>query len=356
MKWPRALADRLGIRHPIIQAPMAGGVSTPALAAAVSEAGGLGSLGVGYLAAAAVREQIRATRALTAKPFAVNLFVPEPPRPPPAREEVERARAALAPFRAEVGLADAAPAEAQPFREQLEAVIEERVPVVSFTFGALSPEDVTALARAGSVVLGTATTVREARTLEASGVHGIVAQGGEAGGHRGTFLGAPERAAGGTLSLVPQIVDAIHLPVVAAGGIMDGRAIAAAFALGADAVQLGTAFIPCPESGASRLHKEALLVPREEDDTVVTRAFSGKPARGLRNRFAEAMERAPLLPYPLQNAMTADLRREAARAGKADLLSLWAGQGVGLSRSMPAGELLATLVRETEAALARLGA
>jgi len=354
MRWPRILADRIGVEYPVFQAPMAGGASTPELVAAVSEAGGLGAFGLGYLAPAGVRDAIRAARALTSRPFCANLFVPEPPAPPPSADEVARARAALAPFRAEVGLGEAAPAPAPPFADQLRVALEERVPVFSFTFGALPAEDVGALARRGAVVMGTATTVREARALAAAGVHAIVAQGGEAGGHRGTFLGPPERGVAGTLALVPQVVDAVSVPVVAAGGIMDGRGIAAAFALGAQAAALGTAFLACPESGASRPYKEAILRRHEDDATTLTRAFSGRWARGLGNRFTEALEGAPVLPYPLQNALTADLRREAAKAGKADLLSLWAGQGVPLARARPAGELLRDLVRETEAAAARL--
>ncbi len=355
MKWPRGLADRLGIEHAILQAPMAGGPSTPELVAAVSNAGALGSFAGGYLSPAAIREAIRAIRALTDRPFQVNLFAPEPPRTPPSAEEIGRAQEALAPFRAEVGLADpAAPAPLPRFEEQLRVVLEEHVPVFSFTFGALGAEDLAALVSSGVVVLGTATTVREARALEIAGVHAVVAQGGEAGGHRGTFLGPPERGLAGTLALVPQIADAVALPVVAAGGIMDGRGIAAVLALGAKAAQLGTAFLACPESGASRAYKDAVLARRDDDATALTRAFSGKSARGLRNRFIEEMERAPLLPYPLQNAMTADMRREAGKAGRADLLSLWAGQGVPLARARPAGDLVRDLVRETEEAVARL--
>lgn len=355
MRWPRTLADRLGIAYPLLQAPMAGGPSTPELAAAVSGAGGLGALAGGYLAPEAVREAIRATRALTDRPFCVNLFAPEPSPTTPSADDVARAQAPLAPFRAEVGLPEAAaPAAAHPFREQLRVVLEERVPVFSFTFGALAPEDVAALARAGAVVLGTATSAREARALEAAGVHGVVAQGAEAGGHRGTFLGPAERALAGTLALVPQVVDAVRVPVVAAGGMMDGRGIAAALALGASAVSLGTAFLACPESGASRPYKDAILARRDEDETTLTRAFSGRWARGLRNRFTEAMASAPVLPYPLQNSMTADLRREAAKAGKTDLLSLWAGQAVALARARPAAELVRELVRETEDAVRRL--
>ncbi|HEY6101399.1 MAG TPA: nitronate monooxygenase, partial [Anaeromyxobacter sp.] len=201
MRWPRAIADRLGVEYPIFQAPMAGGASTPELVAAVSNAGGLGSFGLGYLAPPAVREQIRAARALTSRPFCANLFVPEPPAPPPSEEAVARAQAALAPFRAEVGLgAPARPAPPPRFDEQLRVILEERVPVFSVTFGALTKEDVGALARNGAFVMATATNVREARAIEETGVHAVVAQGGEAGGHRGTFLGPVEGGLAGTLS------------------------------------------------------------------------------------------------------------------------------------------------------------
>ena len=333
---------------------MAGGPSTPELTAAVSNAGGLGSCAGGYLAPEAIRDAIRKIRALTARPFAVNLFAPVG-FTPPSREEVERARRAVAPFRAEVGLPDAGtPGPLPSFEEELRVVLEERVPAFSFTFGALSAEEVGALSRAGVVVMGTATSVREARALEAAGCHAVVAQGGEAGGHRGTFLGPPERGLAGTLALLPQVADAVRVPVVAAGGIMDGRGVAAAFALGAQAASLGTAFLACPESGASRAYKEALLARSDDDPTTLTRAFSGRLARGLRNRFTEEMADAPLLPFPLQNALTADLCREAEKAGKADLLSLWAGQGAPLARARGAAELVRELVRETEAAVARL--
>jgi nitronate monooxygenase len=355
MRWPRAIADRIGIEYPIFQAPMAGGPSTPELVAAVSNAGGLGSFGLGYLAPAAIREQLRAARARTERPFCANLFAAELPRDAPGADDVARAQAALAPFRAEVGLGPGTPAPpAASFDEQLRVVVEERVPVFSVTFGAMRKEDVAALARNGAFVLGTATNAREARALEETGVHAVVAQGGEAGGHRGTFLGPVEGGLAGTLALLPQVVDAVRVPVVAAGGIMDGRGIAAAFALGASAAALGTAFLPCPESGASRAYKEALLARRDVDETRLTRAFSGRFARGLGNRFIEALADAPVLPYPLQNSLTADLRREAAKAGKSDLLSLWAGQGAPLATARPAAELFRDLVRGTEEAVGRL--
>jgi nitronate monooxygenase len=355
MRWPLGIRDRIGIELPILQAPMAGGPSSPALVAAVSNAGGLGSLGGGYQSADALREDIRKTRALTSRPFGVNLFAPEAPEPP-APEDVERAAHALAPFRAEVGLGAPPPiAPFPPFADRLRVVLEERVPVFSFTFGLLPPEDLRALRAAGVFVMGTATSAREARALEAAGVDAIVAQGSEAGAHRGTFLGPPERALTGTLALVPQVVDAVSLPVVAAGGIMDGRGVAAALALGARAASLGTAFLACPESGASRPYKDALLARAGGDDaTAITRAFTGRPARGLRNRFLEEMDGAPVLPYPLQHALTADLRREAAKAGKPDLLSLWAGQGAPLARARPAAELVRDLASEAEEALVRL--
>jgi nitronate monooxygenase len=352
MRWPRAIADRIGIEYPIFQAPMAGGPSTPELVAAVSNAGGLGSFGLGYLAPEAIREQLRGARARTAKPFCANLFVPEPPRPPPSADEVARAQAALAPFRTEVGLGPGTPAPpAASFEEQLRVVLEERVPAFSVTFGAMRKEDVAALARNGCFVMGTATSVREARALEETGVHAVVAQGAEAGGHRGTFLGPVEAGLAGTMALVPQLADAVKVPVVAAGGIMDGRGIAAAFALGASAAALGTAFLACPESGASRAYKDAILARRDADETRLTRAFSGRFARGIGNRFLEALADAPVLPYPLQNSLTADLRREAGKAGKADLLSLWAGQGVPLATARPAAGLFRELVRGTEEAL-----
>jgi nitronate monooxygenase len=354
--WPRTLTDLLRVEHPILQAPMAGGITTPELVAAVSEAGALGAFAAGYLTPDAIREAIRRIRALTSRPFQVNLFVPEQTGAP-SPDDVARAVRALEPLRAEVGLsAPAAPGARPRFPDQLLVVLEEAVPVFSFTFGNLGAEDVEAVRRRGAVVLGTATTVREARALAAAGVDAVVAQGSEAGAHRGTFAVPAAQALVGGLALVPQVVDAVEVPVVAAGGIMDGRGIAAALALGASGVQMGTAFLACPESGAHRVYKEAILARAEDDETVLTRAFSGKLARGIANRFTREMEGAPLLPYPLQNGLTADLRQAAARAGRADLMSLWAGQGRALATSRPARALVADLVAGTRAALGRLAA
>lgn len=354
--WPRALCELLGVEHPILQAPMAG-VATPALVAAVAEAGALGSLGGGYLAPDALRRAIREVRERTARPFGVNLFAAAPP-PRPPDEAIAGAAAAVAPLRAHLGLGPPPPPpEPVPFAAQLAVVLDEAVPVFSFTFGALGPEDVAALARRGAVVVGTATTPGEARALAAGGVRAVVAQGAEAGGHRGTFQGTPERALVGTLALVPAVVDAVTVPVVAAGGIMDGRGIAAALALGAAGAALGTAFLACPESGAAPAWRAAVLAATSDDDaTVLTRAFTGRLARALPNRLTDALASAPLLPAPWQGAVTGELRQAAARAGRADLMSLYAGQGVARATSRGAGALVRALVEETRAALERLAA
>ncbi len=356
--WPKDLSRRLGVEYPIICAPMAGGPSTPALVAAVCEAGALGSLGAGYLEPEAIRELVHEVRARTRRPFAVNLFIPEPAARSPTDEEVSAARAALEPIRRELGLdspGDAPRLTAPPFEAQLAVVKAERVPVFSFTFGALPEPEVRALRALGTAVLGTATTVEEARTLEASGVDAVVAQGSEAGGHRGTFAGAAERALVGTMALVPQVVDAVKLPVVASGGIMDGRGVVAAFALGASAVQLGTAFLTATESGAHALHKRELLSRRHDDATRLTRSYTGKMVRGFTNRFMVDVERAgAILPYPYQNALTAPIRQAAARLGRSELASMWAGQGAPLALERGAGDMVRELVARAERVAERL--
>jgi nitronate monooxygenase len=224
--------------------------------------------------------------------------------------------------------------------------------VFSFTFGS-APFD--AAQEAGSVILGTATTAAEAAELEAQGVDVIVAQGSEAGGHRGTFLASFEDALVGGIALVPQIVDRVSVPVVLAGAIMDGRGIAAALALGAEGVQLGTAFLGCPESGAPELYRRALAAAAD-DSTAVTTAYTGRHARGIRTPFVDAIERSgvPPLPYPLQGVLAMDVRSAALSAERADLVFLLAGQGAGMVRNLPAAELVETLVRETEQTISRL--
>jgi len=350
--WGRAARDLFGTDVPVVLGPMAGGPSTPALASAVSNAGGLGSLGGGYLSPAQLRTDVRAVAAATDRPFAVNLFAPEQPAVDPGA--VARAVAVLAPYRAELGMPpQEVPAVfAEPFEDQLDVVVSERVPIVTFTFGMLPEGAMVALHDAGAIVGGTATTVAEARSLEGAGVDFVCAQGAEAGGHRGSFLGSGTDDLIGLVSLVPQVCDAVDVPVVAAGGIGDGRGIAAALVLGACAAQLGTAFLLCDEAGTSAPYRAAVEHARPEDTTITT-AFSGRRARGIANRLARDLAgRTDLPPYPVLNALTRDLRRRAAEAGDASLLSLWCGQGVGLVGPAPAAVLVGELVDRARAALA----
>ncbi len=360
MAWHHTpLTARLGIRYPVVQAPMAGGFTPPALVAAVSRAGGLGSFAAALLAPDEIRAGVEQICRLTDRPFNVNLFVLDPPAPDAA--EVTRALERLRPIRAELGLPPGQPPArwCQDPRAQLEAVLELRPPVVSFTFGLLDADAVGRLRRAGSVVMGTATSVAEARAWAASGADLVCAQGAEAGAHRGTFLGSAGDGLVGTLALVPQVVDAVGVPVIAAGGIADGRGIAAALALGAAGAQLGTVFLNCAEAPVHPAYRAALRAARETD-TRVTRALTGRAARGLVNEFMRRLAgaEADVPAYPVQNALTGELRKAAAAADRPEFMSLWAGQAVGLLARRPDGQpaagLVADLVAETEAALRRV--
>ena len=347
------LPQRLGIQLPIIQGPMTGS-DTPQLAAAVSQAGGLGMLGCGMRSPEAMAQAAAAVRAATGQPFGMNLFVQ--PTPAPDAAQVAAAMARLAPLYAEFGLAPEAPARwCEDFAAQLDALVAARPAVASFTFGILTAAQVQRLHGAGCVVIGTATTLAEALAWQDVGADAVVASGMEAGGHRGTFLGDFDASMVGTLALVPQCVDALSIPVIAAGGIMDGRGIAAAQALGAQAVQMGTAFLASPESAIGPAYRAA-LAQAQGTDTRVTRIYSGRPARGIVNAMMErlAADEAAVPAYPIQNALTGALRRAAAAQGRADYLSLWAGQGVGAARALPAGELVALLAQEWRAARTQL--
>lgn len=348
--------QRLGIEHPIIQAPMAGGASSVDLVAAVCGAGALGFLGCAYSSPDAIRETAAAVRARTKRPFGVNLFAPQ--GPPGASGDPGRMLGILEAVHADLGIAPpSVPATGDiPFADQLEAVLETEASAFSFTFGLLPAGAVEELKARGMHVSGTATTVDEAIALEAAGVDAIVAQGSEAGAHRGTFGPSFEAAMIGTMALVPQIVDAVRVPVIASGGIMDGRGIAAALALGAEAAQLGTAFLTCDEAGIPAAHKQAIVDARE-DQTRITRAFSGRPARGIVNRLMADIDREAdaILPFPLQNALTRPARTAAAREDRAEYLSLWAGQGVRLARRLPAEELVKHLAEEAAMAIDHAG-
>jgi nitronate monooxygenase len=354
------LTRALGMEHPVIQAPMAAPmaapITTPELVAAVSNAGGLGSLGAAYMPPEALRETIQKVRALTDGPFAVNLFVPVPFEADPRR--IERSEHLLEPYRRELGVE---PASLGPqtryledFDEQLAVVIEERVPVFSSTFGSLPRVEVERLQENGTTVVGTATTVEEGERLQAEGVDAVVAQGAEAGGHRGTFLGDFGASMVGTMALVPQMVDALAVPVVASGGIVDGRGVAAALCLGAQAVQMGTAFLACEESGAHPSYKAAVL-DATEDGTEITRAFSGRPARGIKNRLLLELAEyeGDLPPYPVQNTLTKGIRGAAREQDRPEFMSLWAGQGARLARPAKAADLIREVAEQAEATLAR---
>ncbi len=326
---------------------MGGGPSTPELVAAVSNAGGLGSLGAAYLKPDQITEAIQRIRSLTGQPFSVNLFAggwsTEAPADPAPMLEL------LAEIHLTLGLPPPSPPvpSPDPFPAQFEAVLDARPPVFSVTFGIPDGDAMARLKARGITVLGTATTVEEARLLEQAGVDAIIAQGAESGAHRGTFAGPFETSMVPTLDLVRGITTAIRAPVIATGGVMDGRDIMVAMRAGASAAALGTAFLVCPESGASAAYKQAILAVGK-NTTVVTRAFSGRPARGIPNTFIEKLagRENAILPYPQQNALTRAMRTAASKQGRPEFLSLWAGTGVARARALPAAQLVECLLAE----------
>lgn len=353
MNWPNTLlTERLGIRYPIIQAPIDGGPGAPWLIAAVANAGGLGSLAGSALHPERLRTAIAEIRALTDRPFAVNLGPSSAVRMDPAR--IARAGELLAPYRAELGLPSEPPALPDPpgFDDQLDVILESRVPVLSFSFGVPGAGYLALLREAGITVMATATHLLEAIVLEESGVDFIVAQGAEAGGHRGAFIGHPEQGLVGTMTLTPLLAKHVATPIIAAGGIMDGRGIAAAQMLGAVGVQMGTAFLVCPESGAHPAHK-ALLRQGSEIATTLTRVFTGRYGRVLRNRLTAELHahEAEWPGFPLQWFLTQDVQRAAADRNLTPFMALWAGQGCHLCEERPAAELMAAWVRQATALL-----
>lgn len=342
VSFDNRLRRHLGVSRPLVQAPMAG-VTTPELVAAVSRGGGLGSLGAGYMRPDAIRSAIREIRRRTDRPFAVNLFVPGPdpePGDPGALREM------LHPLYAELDMAPprTEPAPPPAFAEQAQVVLREAVPVVSFTFGIPEAAWLRAFHEQGSVLVGTATSADEAAALERAGMDAVVVQGAEAGGHRGGFLPDPDNPPRALSPLLMEAGARVRLPLIAAGAIMTPSDVREMLESGAAAVQCGTAFIPCRESGAPAAYQDAVLAGHGEQ-TTITAVISGRPARGLRNRLIEVLERrADALPgYPRMHALTAPLRREAGRLGRADLMSLWAGTGCHLARRLPAADLVENL-------------
>lgn len=330
------LTSMLGIDRPIVLGPF-GGLSSVELTATVCELGGLGSFGLYGYDADRIAEAASAIRASTSRPFNLNIWLPltEPEADAPLpRPDYDDAVEALRPFFDEVGVPvpTEPPAQYLPsFDEQWEAVLEARPAVASFVFG-VPAEGVVESARAHGIrLVGTATSVDEAVALEGSGVDAIVATGLEAGGHRVSFLRQPERALVGSMSLIPQVVDAVGVPVIAAGGIADRRGVAAAFALGAAGVQVGTAFLRTRQSATNDAHRAAIGATAAHD-TVLTRAMSGRLARGAANRVIHEIEQGGVIaPFPVQNWMTGKFRAEAIRQGRADLQSLWMGQSAPLA-------------------------
>lgn len=336
----------LNIEYPIIQAGMAGGATTAELIANVSNAGGLGTLGAAYMKPEDIKRAVHEIRKLTAKPFSVNLFCVENSDEPKDEEknivknELHRIGRALG-----VRESDIQFNAADYFDEQFQVLIDEKVPVISTAFGLLSEAKANQAKENGMIITSMITTVEEAVLAERSGADIIIAQGSDAGGHRSTFdLSHHKNGADiGTFSLVPQVADHVNIPVVAAGGVNDGRSLIAALALGAGGVQIGTRFLSSEEAGIHKAYKQKLFTSKE-DDTVITKVFSGRPARGILNKFIEEFSEEPLA-YPYQNSATKSIRGAAAKNNNAEYMSLWAGQNLRLVvKEQPAAEIVEEII------------
>ena len=350
-QWNKTrVSSRLGIEYPIIQGPL-GGLSTQRLTAAVSNFGGLGSFGAHALSPTAIKDVIDEIRSLTSNPFAMNLWVSmedEGARSSNS-EAFSRSFASISAHVQSLGGIHPTYTPYAPlrFEDQMRVLLDARVPVFSFIVGIPPREILDECRMRGIVTIGTATTPDEAIALEQAGVDLIVASGFEAGGHRGSFLRSSEDSLTGTFSLVPQVADAVSVPVIAAGGIGDARGVVAAFALGAEAVQMGTAFLATEESGANELHRNIILSGKARR-TSLTRGFTGRLARGVHNRLIEDLNRpgVEVLPYPLQRGVLKHLTALAEKFSQPELLQLWSGQSASLSRHNHATALLQTLVSE----------
>ncbi|QNA87249.1 nitronate monooxygenase [Massilia sp. Dwa41.01b] len=333
---------------PVIQGPMAGGACTPELVAAVSNAGGLGALPGSLLAPQVIEEQVARIRSLTSRPFLLNFFIQGTPAP--SEDQLAQAGEFLRPIWESLGWSELPRPKkwCEDFAAQFETLLALRPAVASFTFGILGSEQVERLHAADILVIGTVTTVEEALAWQAIGADAVVASGVEAGGHRGTFIGRQEDATLTASALWPQVVQAVRIPVIAAGGIMDGADIRRALALGARAVQMGSAFLVTDESGIHPAYKARLLAGA--DQTRLTRSFSGRYARGIENRFMRQMAQVErqVPPYPVQNALTGSIRAAAAASGDTELMSLWAGTGYARARPMPAARLVELLAFELQ--------
>jgi nitronate monooxygenase len=344
----------INIKYPIIQAPMAGGITTSKLVAEVSNSGGLGMIGAGYMTPNQMREQIKEIKHLTSRFVGINLFVPSEFNV--TDNEINAAKQILQPIRNQLNLHHFDKFEiptftnvVEAFHEQIKIVLQEKIPVCSFTFGIPSKDVISEFKRNKIILIGTATTVREAIEIEKSGMDMVVVQGSEAGGHRGNFINGHQESLIGLMSLIPQVVDNVSIPVIAAGGIMDGRGLMASICLGAKGVQMGTAFLTCTESGAHSLHKEGIL-NANEDETVLTRAFSGKWARGIKNKFIVEMQNqeTSLPEFPVQNTITQSIRKASTFQNNPDFMSLWSGQSPRLAKIQTVGTLIENIISEAK--------
>lgn len=348
------MTQLLKIEYPIIQAPMAGGITTSNLVAEVSNAGGLGMIGAGYMTPNQIKAQIREIKQLTSRPFGINLFIPN--EFAYTDSEVKLANQLLQPIHNQLHINEDPNIDIptcdqvfETFNEQIKVVIEERVPVCSFTFGIPSESVIEELKQNNILVIGTATTVEEAIEVEKSGMDMVVVQGSEAGGHRGNFISPSQDSLIGLMSLIPQVVDHVRIPVIAAGGIMDGRGLMASLCLGAIGVQMGTAFLTCIESGAYQVYKEAIMHV-QEDQIVLTRAFSGKWARGIKNKFIAEMEKHEdsLPDFPVQNTLTQSIRKASSSQNNTDFMSLWSGQSPRLAKNQTVEMLIKNIMAEAK--------
>ncbi len=348
------ICDVLNIKYPIIQAGMAGGSTTVELIANVCNAGGLGTLGAGYMMPDDIRKAIRDIKQQTDRPFAVNMFCAKDPINPNEKKREHEVKDVLVSTGKHLGIKeeDIQFHTSDPFDERFQVLIEEEVPIISTAFGILPADKMEAAKKRNIKVISMVTTVKEAMIAERAGVDVIVAQGSDAGGHRSTFdiKEHPQGANIGTFSLIPQVVENVKIPVVAAGGVMNGRGLVAALALGAQGVQMGTKFLGSKESGIHPLYKKALFDSTEEQ-TVITKNFSGRPARGIKNTFIEEFDDSgvPPLPYPIQNTATSSIRKEASKQNQIEYMSLWAGQGLRfIHQENPAEMIIKELMGEAE--------
>lgn len=345
----KSLLEMVNIDIPIIQAGMAGGITTSALVAAVANQGALGTIGAGYMSAASLKEEIGQVKKITNKPFAVNLFATNLES---TATDIEEMQDFLNQYRYELGIeSGAGQVKVKDYlKEKIGVILEENVPIVSTAFGVLSPEFIKRLKANQVTLIGMATTLGEAEALVEAGYDMIVAQGHEAGGHRGTFdmNKHPDGADIGMLVLVQLFVEHLRVPIIAAGGIHSQAQMDTLTSAGAQGVQLGTRFLLAKEAGTNRAYRRALL-QANTDDTVITKVFSGRPARAVVNRFIMEVEESklPTLPFPIQNALTKDIRAAATASARPDFLSLWAGQGVGaLTQEETVQEIIDSFVRD----------